>query len=98
MNQEVAERVVEEVIAAEREEAQIQLADNSDLVKTLNSMFDKNITQMESKLETFIENKLDRKLEVITRLSENIKEQSCVTAETIAEGKSFSEVVKGNGL
>ena len=36
-----AERVVEEVIAAEREEAQIQLADNSDLVKTLNSMFDK---------------------------------------------------------
>ena len=49
MNQEDAERVVEEVIAAEREEAQIQLADNSDLVKTLNSMFDKKITQMESK-------------------------------------------------
>ena len=49
MNQEDAERVVEEVIAAEREEAQIQLADNSDLVKTLNSMYDKKITQMESK-------------------------------------------------
>ena len=96
MNQEDAERVVEEVIAAEREEAQIQLADNSDLVKILNSMFDKKITQMESKLEIFIENKLDRKLEVITTLSENIKEQSCVTAETIAEGKSFSEVVKGS--
>ena len=49
MNQEDAERVVEEVIAAEREEAQIQLADNSDLVKILNSMFAKKITKMESK-------------------------------------------------
>ena len=49
MNQEDAERVVEEVIAAEREEAQIQLADNSDLVKILNSMLDTKITQMESK-------------------------------------------------
>ena len=35
-------------------------------------------------------------MEVITTLSENIKEQSCVTAETIAEGKSFSEVLKGS--
>ena len=55
MNQKDAERVVEEVIAAEKEEAQIQLADNSDLVQTLKSMLDKKITQMDAKLETFIE-------------------------------------------
>ena len=35
-------------------------------------------------------------MEAITTLNENIKEQSCVTAETIAEGKSFSEVLKGS--
>ena len=76
MNKEDAERVVEEVIAAEKEEAQIQLADNSDLVKPLKSMFDKKITQMEAKQETFIESKLDKKMKAITTLNENIKEQS----------------------
>ena len=39
MNEEDA--VFEEVIAAGKKEAQIQLADNSDMVKTLESMFDK---------------------------------------------------------
>ena len=92
MNQEYA--VFEEVIAAEKTEAQIQFADNSDMVGSLESMFDKKITEMESKLEIIIESKLDKRMEAITTLNKNFKGQSIVTAETIAEGKTFSEVLK----
>ena len=83
------------MIAAGKKEAQIQLADNSDMVKTLESMFDKMVTQMESKLEKIIEINLDKKMEAITTLNKNFKGESIVTAKTIAEGKTFSEVLKG---
>ena len=49
---------------------------------------------MESKLEKNIESKLDKKMEAITSLNKNFKGQSIATAETIAEGKTFSEVLK----
>ena len=49
---------------------------------------------MESKLEKIIESKLDKKMEAITSLNKNFKGQSIATAETIAEGKTFSEVLK----
>ena len=54
---------------------------------------------MKSKQEKIIETKLDKKMEAITTLNKNFKGQSIVTAETIAEGKTFSEVLraKGNG-
>ena len=49
---------------------------------------------MESKLEKIIESKHDKKMEAITSLNKNFKGQSIATAETIAEGKTFSEVLK----
>ena len=49
---------------------------------------------MEVKLETFIESKLDKEMEAITTLNKIIKEQSCVTAETITEGEIVLRSVK----
>ena len=89
MNQEDA--VFEEVIAAGKKEAQIQLADNSDMVKTLESMFDKKFTQMESKLEKIIGSKLDKKMEAITTLNKNLRDKALSQLKPLQKGKHFQK-------
>ena len=62
---------------------------NTDLVKTLKTLFDKKITEMESKLERLIDTKLDEKIEATNLYNENIKEQGSVSATATQENKKI---------
>ena len=55
---------------------------NTDLVKSLKTLFDKIIIEMESKLERLIDTKLDKKIDATNLYNENIKEQKSVSATT----------------
>ena len=71
----------------------VEKRNNTDLVKSLKTLFDKKITQMESKLERLIDTKLDKKIDA-TNLY-NIKEQESVSATTTQENKKYSDIIKG---
>ena len=68
---------------------------NTDLVKSLKTLFDKKITGMESKLERLIGTKLNKKIDATNLYNENIKEQESVSATTTQENKKYSDIIEG---
>ena len=65
---------------------------NTDLVKSLKTLFDKKMTEMESKLERLIDTKLDKKIDATNLYNENIEEHYHTTTR---ENKKYSDIIKG---
>ena len=78
----------------EERQNHVEKKENSDLLKSLQTMFDTKIIQIESKLEELIDNKLDKKMDEINTLSENFKEQAHASVITTLEKRTYSDALQ----
>ena len=66
---------------------------NTNLLKSLQSMLDNKVSQIESKLEKLIDCKFGEKMDAISTLNEKRKEQSLFLGTVMPEVKTYAEVL-----
>ena len=69
--------------------------DNTELLKSIQTMFDNKINQIESKFESLIDSKLGKRLEGINTFNENNNEQNDVSNVATSKNITYSNVLQG---
>ena len=79
----------------EKDECQKQdtMTGNTNLLKSLQSMLDNKVSQIESKLEKLIDCKFGEKMDAISTLNEKLKKQSQFLATVTPEVKTYAKVL-----